>query len=113
MGLFDFFLRPKSPTASVAKDRLQILVSHERAERNKPDWLQHLQGELLKVVRRYVHVGQDAISVRMEQDDNRDVLELNITLPDAKQITQPVSAQPARPGAVRPVTKSKNPRLRR
>lgn len=85
MGLLDFFLGQKSSTASIAKERLQILVSHERAERNrppKPDWLPKLQKELLDVVRRYVAVEQDAITVRMEQDDNRDILELNIVLPD-------------------------------
>lgn len=98
MGLLDFFLGQKSSTASIAKERLQILVSHERAERNrppKPDWLPKLQKELLDVVRRYVAVEQDAITVRMEQDDNRDILELNIVLPDAAK-TPPPEPAPAR-----------------
>ena len=98
MGLLDFFLGQKSSTASIAKERLQILVSHERAERNrppKPDWLPKLQKELLDVVRRYVAVEQDAITVRMEQDDNRDILELNIILPDTAK-TPPLEPAPAR-----------------
>lgn len=82
MGLLDYFRSSRQATASIAKERLQILVAHERAERNKPDYLPMLQKELLEVIRKYVNVDQDAISVTMEQDDTREVLELNIVLPD-------------------------------
>ncbi len=82
MGLLDYFRSSRQPTAAIAKERLQILVAHERAERNKPDYLPMLQKELLEVIRKYVNVDQDAISVTMEQDDNREVLELNIVLPE-------------------------------
>jgi cell division topological specificity factor len=82
MGLLDYFRSSRPSTASIAKERLQILVAHERAERNKPDYLPMLQQELLEVIRKYVNVDQDAISVTMEQDDNREILELNIVLPD-------------------------------
>lgn len=82
MGLLDYFRSSRQATASIAKERLQILVAHERAERNKPDYLPMLQKELLEVIRKYVNVDQEAISVTMEQDENREVLELNIVLPD-------------------------------
>lgn len=85
MGLLDYFRSSRQPTAAIAKERLQILVAHERAERNKPDYLPKLQQELLEVIRKYVNVDQDAISVTMEQDDNRDILELNIVLPDESE----------------------------
>jgi cell division topological specificity factor len=84
MGLLDLF-RASSPSrdsASVAKERLQILVAHDRAERNQPSYLPRLQMEILEVVRRYVKVDQDAIQVNYEQDDHREILELNIMLPD-------------------------------
>ncbi len=84
MGLLDYF-RAKPSTASIAKERLQILVAHERSERNKPDYLPKLQAELLEVIRKYVAVDQDAISVHMEQDDNREILELNIVLPEGNE----------------------------
>lgn len=77
----DYF-RQKPSSASIAKERLQILVSHERLERNRPDYLPKLQAELLEVIRRYVAVDKDAISVHMEQDENREILELNIILPE-------------------------------
>lgn len=83
MGLLDYFRTGnRTHSASLAKERLQILVAHERSERNKPDYLPALQRELLEVIRKYVNVDLDAISVTMEQDENREILELNIILPD-------------------------------
>ncbi|HNP50660.1 MAG TPA: cell division topological specificity factor MinE [Nitrosomonas nitrosa] len=84
MSLLDYFRSSKSKTASVAKERLQILVAHERYYRNKPSYLPQLQEELLAVIRKYVNVEQDAISVKFEQDENQETLELNIVLPDAQ-----------------------------
>lgn len=84
MSLLDYFRSSKSKTASVAKERLQILVAHERYYRNKPSYLPQLQEELMQVIRKYVEVDQDAISVKFEQDDNQETLELNIVLPDAQ-----------------------------
>lgn len=89
MGLLDYFLGTRQSTASIAKERLQILVAHERSERNKPDYLPMLQKELLEVIRKYVNVEQDAISVSMEQDENREILELNIILPDDSERKKP------------------------
>jgi len=66
----------------LAKERLQILVAHERTSRNQPSYLPQLQIELLEVIRKYVNVDLDAISVNFEQDENQETLELNIVLPD-------------------------------
>ena len=82
MGLLDYFKINKSPSASLAKERLQILVAHERTSRNQPSYLPQLQIELLEVIRKYVNVDLDAISVNFEQDENQETLELNIILPD-------------------------------
>lgn len=82
MNLLDFFRSSRQPSASIAKERLQILVAHERAERSKPDYLIALQRDLLEVIKKYVNVDQDAITVTMEQDENREILELNIVLPE-------------------------------
>ena len=89
MGLLDYFRNSRQSTASIAKERLQILVAHERSERNKPDYLPMLQKELLEVIRKYVNVDQDAISVTIEQDDNREILELNIILPEEGERKKP------------------------
>ncbi len=82
MSLLDYFRSTKPSSASIAKERLQILVAHERSSRNQPSYLPKLQQELLAVIQKYVNVGQDAISVKFEQDDEQEVLELNIILPD-------------------------------
>lgn len=83
MGLLSYFKNTRPGSASIAKERLQILVAHERSNRDRPpDYLVNLQRDLLEVIRRYVNVNQDAITVTMEQDENREVLELNIVLPD-------------------------------
>jgi len=83
MSLLDYFRSSKTNTASLAKE-LQILVAHERASRNQPSYLPELQQELLAVIRKYVNVGQDAITVNFEQDGNQETLELNIVLPDER-----------------------------
>lgn len=82
MSLLSYFKSCKSGTASAAKERLQILVAHERASLNQPSYLPQLQQELLAVIRRYIDVGQEAISVNFEQDANQETLELNFVLPD-------------------------------
>jgi cell division topological specificity factor len=90
MGLLDYFRTASRPSsAALAKERLQILVAHERSARNAPDYLPKLQQELLEVIRKYVNVEQDAISVTMEQDENREVLEVNIVLPDDSERKRP------------------------
>lgn len=81
MRLFDFF-KKKQPSAAVAKERLQILVSHERASRGAPSWLPDLKNDILEVVKKYVEVEPEAISFKVGREENRELLELNIALPD-------------------------------
>ena len=82
MSLLDYFKISKVSSASLAKERLQILVAHERSSKNQPSYLPQLQKELLIVIQKYVNVSKDAISVSFEQDDEQETLELNIVLPD-------------------------------
>ncbi|WP_454782491.1 cell division topological specificity factor MinE [Legionella sp. WA2022007384] len=81
MSIFNY-LRRRSATASVAKERLQIIISHERSQRNTPDYLPKLQEEILAVIAKYVHVTRDQVSVNLERMGDNSVLELNITMPD-------------------------------
>ena len=87
MSLLDYFRTTRASSASVAKERLQILVAHERLSRNQPSYLPQLQKELLEVIRKYVDVDQNSISFNFEQDGNQETLELNIVLPDHQQKT--------------------------
>jgi len=81
MRIFDYFRKKNQDTASIAKERLQIIVAHERNQRSQPDYLPKLQQELLEVIRKYVDVAQDQVEVQLENTGSCSVLELNITLP--------------------------------
>jgi len=83
MGLLDFFKQRKnSNSASIAKERLQILVAHDRRGDDGPSYLPQLQRDLLKVIRKYVAIDNDAVTVSVESDGRQEILELNIVLPD-------------------------------
>ena len=85
MGSFlSFLLGEKKKTASVAKERLQIILAHERSGRNpaQPDYLPALQRDLMAVISKYVKVDLQDIKVNLERQDNLEVLEVKIELPD-------------------------------
>lgn len=82
MSLIDFFRKEDKSTANIAKERLRVLVAHDRLRTNGPDYLPQLQQEILAVIRRYVDIGEDDVVVQLEQQGNTSVLELNVTLPD-------------------------------
>lgn len=82
MALFGLFGRKKTSSASAAKERLQILISHERNHRSGPDFLPDLQREILQVVKKYVAVSEDQVNIRLDRHGDASVLELNVTLPE-------------------------------
>ncbi len=83
MSLIDLFRsRNKKSSASIAKERLQILVAHERGKNAQPDYLPELQKDLLEVIRKYVNISSEQVQVALENQDNCSILELNVTLPE-------------------------------
>ena len=87
MGSFlSFLLGEKNKTASVAKERLQIILAHERSGRNAavPDYLPALQRDLVAVISRYIKINPEDIKVNLERQGNLEVLEVKIELPDSK-----------------------------
>jgi cell division topological specificity factor len=86
MSFLSFLLGEKKKTASVAKERLQIILAHERSGRNasEPDYLQDLQRDLIAVISKYIKINPNDIKVMMERQDNLDVLEVKIELPDGR-----------------------------
>jgi len=89
MGILDFLKRKPEPTASVAKERLRIIVAQERSTRGAPDYLPLMRNELLEVIKKYVHVDIDAININVERDSGHEVLELSVALPDGKAASTP------------------------
>ncbi|HVV68340.1 MAG TPA: cell division topological specificity factor MinE [Gammaproteobacteria bacterium] len=85
MSLIDYLkTRLNRPnTAQIAKERLQIIVAHERIQRkNGVVDLQQLQQKLITVIAEYLHIDKNQVNVELQRDANRSVLELNVTLPD-------------------------------
>lgn len=82
MSIFDYFRSKTKNTASLARERLQIVVAHERRDRTKPDYLARMQKDIVEVIRRYVSINADAVSVSLDQSDDCSILELNVTLPE-------------------------------
>ncbi|HUB89163.1 MAG TPA: cell division topological specificity factor MinE [Dyella sp.] len=91
MGILDFLKRKPEPTAVVAKERLRIIVAQERSTRGAPDYLPLLRNELLEVIKKYVNVDLDAISINLERDSGHEVLELSVALPDGKPAENPAT----------------------
>lgn len=89
MSLIDLLFGKKNKSASVARDRLQIIIAQERNNRdnadNVPDYLPTLQKELLEVLSKYVQIELNDINITHEKQDGVDMLALNITLPEHKK----------------------------
>ncbi|HET6436040.1 MAG TPA: cell division topological specificity factor MinE [Xanthomonadaceae bacterium] len=81
MGMFDF-LKAKKNTASIAKDRLRIIIAQERSTLGGPDYLPLLRRELLEVIRKYVNVDAEAVKVDVVKDGDQEVLDISVSLPE-------------------------------
>ena len=85
MSLLSMLFGNKPKTAAVAKERLQLIIAHERSgPSNAQEFLPVMQKELIAVISKYVTINPDDIKVSLEKQGNYEVLELNIVLPDAK-----------------------------
>ena len=86
MSILSFLLGEKNKSANVAKERLQIILAHERSGRNaaEPDYLPELQRDLIAVLSKYVKINAEDIRVNLERQDNLEVLEVKIELPDSR-----------------------------
>ncbi len=88
MSIFGFQFRPKkAQTAQAAKERLQILLAHERAETSARDIMPLLQRDILEVIRRHMQIDSEAVDIRMERENDRSSLEINIELPGPQVIS--------------------------
>ena len=92
MRLLDLLFPERRNSAVIAKDRLKIVLAHERASRNAPDFLPALQKDLLGVVRRYVEIRDDMLRINVGKSGDTSLLEINVEIDSAK-------AGPVRNGA--------------
>ncbi len=84
MDLMRFF-KSKPKTSSLAKERLQLILAHERIGRNPngteiPDFLPQLQQDLIAVLSKYVNIRADDVKINVDRQDNLDLLEVKIEI---------------------------------
>jgi len=84
MAIFSFLLGRKESTASIAKERLQIVLAHERSNNARPDFLPQLHRDLIAVVSKYVEVGDGDIRVNFDKSSGTSLLEIDIEFDPAK-----------------------------
>ena len=93
MKLIDFFKRPR--TAPVARERLQILLAHERAVSGKSDLIAILQEEIMAVIAEHFPVEQEGIKVKMERGEVVSTLEVEVEIPTPMCPNFPLPEKPA------------------
>lgn len=87
MSLFSLIFGNKPKTAAIAKERLQLIIAHERnGGTSTPDFLPDLQKELILVISKYVSVNPEDIKVSLEKQGNFEVLEVNIVMPEKARL---------------------------
>jgi len=84
MGLLNLLFPERRTSAVIARERLKIVLAHERASRDAPDFLPMLQRELLDVIGRYVEIRGDMIRVNVGRSGDTSLLEINVELDGAK-----------------------------
>lgn len=89
MRIFDFFRNPAKRPAEVARERLQIVLAHERVGRDGGDVLPELQREILAVIARYLPIDNDKVLVRVDRGNNVSTLEVNVELPAGQPLQRP------------------------
>ncbi len=90
MSLFDIFR--KRSTAPVARDRLQVLLAHERSVMGKSDLIAILQEEILAVIAKHISVDRDAVQIKLDRGASFSTLEIDVEVPlNAAKLAKPAA----------------------
>jgi cell division topological specificity factor len=84
MTLFGLFKKPAPVVASapIARDRLQVLLAHERGSTGRPDLIATLREEILGVISRHIDIDADNIKVTSRRGKNISTLKVDIDIPN-------------------------------
>ena len=85
MSLLSFFTN-KKPTAGVARDRLQILLAHERTATGRSDLVALLREEILAVITKYVSIDKEKVQVKMDRGQSVSTIEIEVEIPVAAPV---------------------------
>ncbi len=80
MSIFSFFNKQPA-SAPKARERLQVLLAHERASFGQSDLVAVLREEILAVIAKHIKVDRDKVSVKMDRGDQVSTLEVDIEIP--------------------------------
>jgi cell division topological specificity factor len=97
MSILNFFTRGRT-SAPVARERLQVLLAHERALTGGADLAAVLKQEILEVIARHIPIDRDRVMVKLDRGDQVSTLEIDIEMPDAALAASatPTQKPPAR-----------------
>ena len=84
MSLFGFLSRRSS--APVARDRLQILLSHERAFVGGNDLAATLQEEIIRVIAKHIAIDRDKVKVNLDRGESVSTLEIDVEMPGEDEV---------------------------
>jgi cell division topological specificity factor len=93
MNLFSLFR--KSGSAPIARDRLQILLAHERTIAGGSDLVGVLREEILAVIKKHVQLDHDKVQVRMDRGESVSTLEVEIEIPTPIKKAKPTQPKVA------------------
>ena len=80
MSLLNFFSR-RNATAPVARERLQILLAHERTVAGRSDLAVTLQEEILAVIAKHISIDREKVQVKLDRGSDVSTLEIDIEMP--------------------------------
>ena len=80
MRLLDLFFRSK-PSAGVARERLQVLLAHERIATGHSELLAKLQEEIIQVIARHIKIDREQVHVKLDRGKDMSTLEIDVDLP--------------------------------
>lgn len=89
MSVFEFFRR-KPTSAPVARERLQIILAHERSSTATSDILVTLREEILSVIAKHMTIERDKVRVSMDRGEDVSLLEVDVELPLKDEAGEPV-----------------------
>lgn len=78
--MFGFFRR-RTSSAPIARERLQLLLSHERVAGSQSQLVAVLQEEILAVIARHMQVDRDKVKVTMDRGAEVSTLAIDIEMP--------------------------------
>jgi len=82
MSILDLILRRQPKTASLAKERLQVIIAREGSRSANPELIQQIKQEVIEAVSRYVKVAPEDIAIDLDSDRDMEVLSVSVTLPE-------------------------------